>query len=449
MKRIERDSMGEIEIEENALWGAQTQRSLLNFNIGKDTMPMELVKAIVVVKQACSKANYKMNILPESKFNAIYQACEEILEGKFDNQFPLSVWQTGSGTQTNMNVNEVIANIVKLNGVETVHPNDDVNLSQSSNDVFPSSINIAILLNVKNNLMNELKLLIEEFKVIESQNIDVLKIGRTHLQDATPITFAEEISGWWSSLQSDFEIIEVAVKRLEKLALGGTAVGNGINCPKGFDKQVCEEISKLLGENFEPVKNKFSALSSKNDVVNIHSGLKILACDLMKIANDIRWLASGPRCGLGELTIPENEPGSSIMPGKVNPTQCEAVTMVAVQVIANDVAVSMSATQGNFELNVFMPVIILNCIQSINLLTDVMRSFRTNCVCGIKANKEKMKNNVDRSLMLVTLFSPTIGYEKSVKVAKFAFENNMTLKDACLNLDYLSEGEIDLILGKI
>ncbi len=412
-KRLEKDSIGTIEVDADKLWGAQTQRSFENFKIGTEKMPTELVKAIAIVKKACAHANLEFGKLDSEKAEKISMVASKIIDGELDEHFPLAVWQTGSGTQTNMNLNEVIANYSSLIEKVQIHPNDHVNMSQSSNDVFPSAMCISAKLLIENKLVPILKALIEEFDKLEKQNIGVKKIGRTHLQDATPMTFAEEISGWKHALITDLEYVKNAQKELAYLAIGGTAVGNGINAPKEFDSVCCKFISEFSKSEFLPAENKFSALASKNQMVFAHGAVKAVACDMMKIANDIRLLASGPRCGIGEITIPANEPGSSIMPGKVNPTQSEAVTMVAVQIMGNDATIGFAASQGNFQLNVFMPVIIMNFVQSVNLLADSMKSFLENCVCGITTNHAKMKENLSKSLMLVTYFAPKIGYEKS------------------------------------
>ena len=446
--RIEHDSMGDIKVDADKFWGAQTQRSLENFRIGvgKERMPEEIIRAFAILKLAAAEAN--RDLLPtkmtEENLRAIKDVCIKILNGELSEHFPLVVFQTGSGTQTNMNVNEVIANAAnEIFRASKLHPNNDVNMSQSSNDTFPTAMHISAYIAIKSNLLPEINLLIQEFVRLEEENKDAIKCGRTHLQDATPITFAQEISGWRASLERDLQMIEQSSSALTYLALGGTAVGTGLNAPDGFDTLVAKKISELTGYKFNTDPNKFHSLTSKDELVFTHGALKALAADLMKIANDIRWLASGPRLGLGEITIPENEPGSSIMPGKVNPTQCEALTMVAAQVMGNDVTIGIAASQGNFELNVYMPVLIYNFLQSCRLLTDAIRSFRTNCVTGIKANKEKMKNNLERSLMLVTAISPHIGYENAATVAKLAHEKGLTLKEATLQLGYLTEEEFN------
>ena len=442
--RIEHDSMGEIKVADEHLWGAQTQRSLENFAIGTETIPMEVINAFAVLKSAAATANAKLGKLDDTKAQAIESACSDILNNKYPEEFPLKVWQTGSGTQSNMNVNEVIAHIVKANHSDIdIHPNDHVNMSQSSNDTFPSAMNIAAVVMIHETLIPEIDKLIATFKRLEEENKDIIKIGRTHLQDAVPLRFSQEISGWRGMLEeSRVQIIE-ASNHLRKIAIGGTAVGTGLNCPKGFDKMCCEEITRHTNQRFEPSTNKFHALTSKDGYVYTSGALKGLAANLMKIANDIRWLANGPRCGLGEITIPENEPGSSIMPGKVNPTQCEAITMIAIQVMGNDTTIGIGASQGNFELNVFMPVLAYNMIQSIRLLSDGINSFNKNCVSGIKAKRDKMESNLNNSLMLVTCLSPVIGYENAAACAHKAYVEDKTLKEAVLELGFLSEKEYD------
>ena len=448
--RIEKDTMGEVKVPADKLWGAQTERSRNNFKIGKDNekMPEEIIRAFGVLKLSCAEANASLmpEKMTEEKLSAIRSVCDRIINGKLYEHFPLVVFQTGSGTQSNMNVNEVVANLANLEAnKKLLHPNDDVNMSQSSNDTFPTAMHIAAVTSIKDCVLPEIKLLIQEFVRLEEENQGIIKCGRTHLQDATPISFAQEISGWRASLERCYDILDLSSDKLLTLALGGTAVGTGLNCPRGFDTLVAERISKHTSHAFVTDTNKFHALSSKDELVFAHGALKSLACDLMKIANDIRWLASGPRLGLGEISIPENEPGSSIMPGKVNPTQCEAVTMVAVQVMGNDASVGIAASQGNFELNVFMPVLIYNFLQSARLLCDSMRSFRLNCVSGIKAKRDKMSDNVAQSLMLVTALTPHIGYEKAATVAKTAYAECITLKEATLKLGFLSEEEFDKV----
>ncbi len=446
--RIEHDSMGEVKVPEDKYWAAQTERSRGNFKIGvgTETMPREITHAFGILKKAAAIANaaVRPEKMTEEKLNAISSACDEVISGKLNEHFPLVVWQTGSGTQSNMNANEVIANSGnEIAGKKLLHPNDDINMSQSSNDTFPTAMHISAVLAIEDKLFPALDMLINTFKRLESENEDVVKSGRTHLQDATPIKFSQEISGWRSSLERDRELLELALPKLHELALGGTAVGTGLNAPSGFDRKVAEAVSEITGKRFVTAPNKFHALTSKDELVFAHGALKALAADLMKIANDVRWLASGPRDGLGEIKIPENEPGSSIMPGKVNPTQCEAVTMVAVQVMGNDVAVGMAASQGNFELNVFMPVCIYNFLQSVRLLAEVIVSFNNNCATGIIADREKMHHNLHNSLMLVTALNPYIGYENAAKTAKKAYKENISLKKACVELGFLTEEKFD------
>lgn len=442
--RIEHDTMGEVRVPADRYWGAQTQRSYENFKIGTEKMPAEIIRAFAILKQAAATANHSLGKLDDRRYELICQVCQEILDGKLEGHFPLAVWQTGSGTQSNMNVNEVIANRGnKLAGEKLLHPNDHVNMSQSSNDTFPTAMHIAAAVELEDRLFPALDALTDVLKRLEAENADVVKSGRTHLQDAVPITLAQEISGWRSSLEQDKALLELALPPLRQLALGGTAVGTGLNAPKGFDTAVAQAAAKLTGKAFVTAPNKFHALTSKDELVFAHGGLKALAVDLMKIANDVRWLSSGPRCGLGEIHIPENEPGSSIMPGKVNPTQCEAVTMVAVQVMANDVAVGMAASQGNFELNVFMPVCIYNFLQSVRLLTDCMDSFRVHCAEGITANRDKCRENLHNSLMLVTALNPYIGYENAAKTAKKAHAEGISLREACISLGFLTPERFD------
>ena len=444
--RKEKDSMGEVLVPSDKYWGAQTERSRQNFKIGKDKMPSEIISAFGILKLASARANSILmpNKMTSEKLFAIENAANEIINGELNEHFPLVVYQTGSGTQSNMNVNEVISNRAnELVGKKLLHPNDDVNMSQSSNDTFPTAMHISAVLTIYKKLAPSLNGLIEAFKTLEKENEGVIKSGRTHLQDATPISFSQEISGWRASVERDSEMIKSSCEPLKNLALGGTAVGTGLNAPQGFDALVAKEISNITGIDFRTENNKFHALSSKGELVFAHGALKALAADLMKIANDIRWLASGPRLGLGEITIPENEPGSSIMPGKVNPTQCEALTMVAVKVMGNDATIGFAASQGNFELNVYMPVIIDSFLESVNLLSDAVVSFKDNCVCGIKANREKMKDNLNNSLMLVTALSPHIGYENAARVVHLAYEKNLTLKKATVELGYLTEEEFD------
>ncbi len=442
--RIEHDTMGEIAVPADRYWGAQTERSYENFRIGTEKMPEEIIRGFAYLKKACARANRSIGKISADKAALIETAADEILTGSLDGNFPLAVWQTGSGTQSNMNVNEVIAN--RGNGIagqKCLHPNDDVNASQSSNDTFPSAMHIAAVASIEQHLLPSLDSLTAAFEKLEQENADVIKIGRTHLQDATPIRFSQEISGWRAMLTESRAMIVGSLDHLRQLAIGGTAVGTGLNAPAGFDAAVCAELTALLGTAFVPDPNKFHALTSKDALVFTHGALKSLAANLWKIANDIRWLAAGPRCGLGEIEIPANEPGSSIMPGKVNPTQCEAVTMVAVQIMGNDTAVGLAASQGNFELNVFMPVLAYNFLQSVTLLVDVMRSFEIHCVDGIRANREKMAAYLSHSLMLVTCLTPKIGYEKAASAAKYAHQNGLTLKEAVTALGLLSPEEFD------
>lgn len=446
--RMEHDSMGEVRVPADRLWGAQTQRSHENFKIGMgiETMPSEIVHAFGILKKAAAMANaeLKPEKMTAEKLQSISEACDEVISGELNDHFPLVVWQTGSGTQSNMNANEVIANRAnQLAGKKLCHPNDDINMSQSSNDTFPTAMHISAVIAVEDKLIPALEKLIATFRRLEAENEGIVKSGRTHLQDATPIRFSQEISGWRSSLERDVELLKLAAAPLHELALGGTAVGTGLNAPAGFSELVAAKVAELTGKPFVTAPNKFHALTSKDELVFAHGAIKAAACDMMKIANDVRWLASGPRDGLGEIHIPENEPGSSIMPGKVNPTQCEAVTMVAVQVMGNDTAVAMAASQGNFELNVFMPVAAYNFLQSARLLAEATVSFNDNCAVGITANKDKMYHNLHNSLMLVTALNPYIGYENAAKTAKKAFKDNISLKEACVELGFLTAEQFD------
>ena len=446
--RIERDSMGEMRVPADRYWGAQTQRSFQNFRIGGEVMPREITRAFGILKKAAAIANHELvpQRMTDEKLAAIRAACDEVIAGSLNDHFPLVVWQTGSGTQSNMNANEVIANRGnEIAGRKLLHPNDDVNMSQSSNDTFPTAMHIAAVLSIEDGLMPQLRRFVDTLSRLERENADVVKSGRTHLQDATPIRFSQEISGWRGLIEGPMDMLASALPGLRRLALGGTAVGTGLNAPQGFDAKVAEAVSALTRMPFETAPNKFRALTGKDDLVFAHGALKALAANLMKIANDVRWLASGPRCGLGEIHIPENEPGSSIMPGKVNPTQCEAVTMVAVQVMANDVAVGMAASQGNFELNVFMPVLIYNFLQSVRLLADGIRSFNDNCVSGITANRDRMRRNLHDSLMLVTALNPYIGYDNAAKTAKLAYAENISLREACVKLGFMSGEGFDAV----
>ena len=445
--RIEHDSMGEVEVPAWALWGAQTERSYENFRIGTETMPKGIIRAFALLKKAAAQANAELGCLTEEQATLIGQAADEVLAGQHDDMFPLKVWQTGSGTQSNMNMNEVLANRGnQIAGMEVLHPNDSVNRSQSSNDTFPTALHIAAVLALEEELLPEARNLVETLKHLEKENEGIVKSGRTHLQDAVPIAFSQEISGWRGLVEAGIEDIEASLPGLLKLALGGTAVGTGLNAPEGFDKLVASKVAALTGKPFVTDPNKFHALTGKDAIVFSHGAVKALAANLMKIANDVRWLASGPRLGLGEITIPANEPGSSIMPGKVNPTQCEAVTMVAVQVMGNDAAIGFAASQGNFELNVFMPVIAYNYLQSVRLLADAIHSFDIHCVSGIVANRDKMQSNLHNSLMLVTCLNPYIGYERAAKVAHKAYAEGTSLKDACLALGYLTAEEFDKVM---
>ena len=444
--RIDRDSMGEMRVPADRFWGAQTQRSFQNFRIGGERMPLEIIHAFGILKKAAAIANHRIQPerMTDEKLAALCAACDEVIAGQLDDHFPLVVWQTGSGTQSNMNANEVIAHRGNaIAGKALLHPNDDANMSQSSNDTFPTAMHIAAVLEIENRLLAETDRFIETLRRLEAENEGIVKSGRTHLQDATPIRFSQEIMGWRGLVEAPRKMLASALPHLRKLALGGTAVGTGLNAPAGFDREVARAISELTGKDFVTDENKFHALTGKDALVFAHGALKALAANLMKIANDVRWLASGPRCGLGEIRIPENEPGSSIMPGKVNPTQCEAVTMVAVQVMGNDAAVGFAASQGNFELNVFMPVLIYNFLQSVRLLSDGLRSFNDHCVSGIVADRERMRRNLHESLMLVTALNPYIGYDNAARTAKLAFRENITLKEACVKLGYLTAERFD------
>ena len=449
--RIEHDSMGEVKVPADRYWGAQTQRSRENFpiGVGLETMPGEIIHAFGILKKAAALANHELkpDRMTAEKLRFLCQAAEEVTDGSLSGHFPLVVWQTGSGTQSNMNVNEVIANRAnELSGKKLLHPNDDVNMSQSSNDTFPTALHIAAVLSLEDRLIPAVRELAGVFRRLEEETKDAVKSGRTHLQDAVPISFGQEVSGWRSSLERDIGLIERSLPPLRNLALGGTAVGTGLNAPAGFAEKAAEAISVLTGKPFVTDGNKFHALTSMDELVFAHGAVKALACDMMKIANDVRWLASGPRCGLGEIRIPENEPGSSIMPGKVNPTQCEQVTMVAVQVMGNDTAVGIAASQGNFELNVFMPVMAYNFLQSVRLTAESILSFTRNCASGISADRRKMRDNLNRSLMLVTALNPYIGYENAAKTAKKAYAENISLKEACVSLGFLTPEKFDEVL---
>ncbi len=440
--------MGGVKVPADKYWGAQTERSHENFPIGVgiETMPREITYAFGLLKQAAARANHALR--PEKmtaeKCAVIEQAAAEVAEGKLNGHFPLVVWQTGSGTQSNMNANEVITNRAnELAGEKFCHPNDDVNMSQSSNDTFPAALHIAAVLSLEDRLLPAAQELIGVLKGLEEKHRGIVKSGRTHLQDAVPIAFSQEISGWRASLERDCELIRMSLGPLYELALGGTAVGTGLNAPEGFAELAAKELAALTGRPFVTAPNKFHALSSRDELVFAHGAVKALAADMMKIANDVRWLASGPRGGLGEITIPENEPGSSIMPGKVNPTQCEQVTMVAVQVMGNDAAVGFAASQGNFELNVFLPVIAYNFLQSTRLLSESIHAFTVNCAVGIRADREKMRHNLYNSLMLVTALNPYIGYENAARTAKLAYKEDISLKEACVRLGFLTAERFD------
>ena len=445
--RIEHDTMGEIKVPADRYWGAQTQRSFENFKIGRQRMPEEIIHAFGILKRAAAEANRALGVLDEERAGAIIQAADEVACGQLDEHFPLVIYQTGSGTQSNMNANEVIANRAnEILGRKLVHPNDHVNKSQSSNDTFPTAMHIAAVKIVEEELIPAIDGLAQVLEDLEAAYADIIKTGRTHLQDATPLTLGQEISGWHAMLRETREMLTASLNGVRRLALGGTAVGTGLNAPAGFDRLSAEKISEITGRQFETAPNKFHSLTSKDALVFCHGAMKALAADLMKIANDVRWLASGPRCGIGEITIPENEPGSSIMPGKVNPTQCEALTMVCVQVMGNDAAVGIAASQGNFQLNVFMPVLISNFLESARLLTDAIRSFCVHCAEGIRPNRERIEENMQKSLMLVTALNPYIGYEKAAIVAKTAHRENLTLREACVKTGFLTGEEFDRIV---
>ncbi|WP_164215944.1 class II fumarate hydratase [Virgibacillus sp. YIM 98842] len=446
--RIEKDTIGEIKVPADKYWGAQTQRSKQNFPIGNETMPSEIVKAFAILKRSAAKANSDLGLLERKKFEAIDYAAQQIIDGKLEDHFPLVVWQTGSGTQSNMNVNEVIAYVgnqwLKEKGEDVkLHPNDDVNKSQSSNDTYPTAMHIAQLIKLEDDVLPAVRKLKNTFKEKVHAYQDIVKIGRTHLQDATPLTLGQEISGWHRMLEKSEMMIEQSAGYLKELAIGGTAVGTGLNAHPDFSEAVVAAINETTGKKFISAPNKFHALTSHDESVYAHGALKALAADIMKIANDVRWLASGPRCGIGEITIPANEPGSSIMPGKVNPTQSEAVTMVAAQVMGNDATIGFAASQGNFELNVFKPVIAYNFLQSCQLLADSIISFDERCAVGIEPNHEQIEKYLNDSLMLVTALNPHIGYENAAKIAKKAFEDNATLKETAVELGLLTEDEFD------
>lgn len=442
--RIEHDSMGEVKVGKDKLWGAQTQRSLENFKIGKEKIPLEVIYALVQIKRAAALANQQLGMLDEKRVEGIVAAADEVLAGKWDDQFPLAVWQTGSGTQSNMNVNEVLANRGnQLIGEALIHPNDHVNKGQSSNDVFPAAMHIASVLNVQGKLYPAMDVLVATLSRLEKENEDIVKLGRTHLQDATPLTLGQEISAWRVMLEETKAMIDDTLKYVRKLALGGTAVGTGLNANPAFIQATIETVAERTGVPFIGAENKFHALTSKDALVHTHGAIKALAANFYKIANDVRWLASGPRSGIGEISIPMNEPGSSIMPGKVNPTQSEAVTMVCIQVIANDTAIGMAASQGSFQLNTYMPLIINSFLQSVELLSDSLISFDEHCASGIQADQERIKHNLTNSLMLVTALNPYIGYEKSAKIAQKAFVDGTSLKEAAVALGHVTADEFD------
>ncbi|MGY8614682.1 class II fumarate hydratase [Bacillus velezensis] len=446
--RIEKDTFGEIKVPADKFWGAQTQRSKENFMIGSEKMPERVVKAFAILKRSTAIANNRLGHLNSEKTEVITAVCDEILKGKYDDNFPLVVWQTGSGTQSNMNVNEVIANLAtallkEKGSIQTIHPNDDVNRSQSSNDTFPTAMHVAGVLAIYEQLVPALDQLRNTLDEKAKEFNDIVKMGRTHLQDATPLTLGQEISGWVYMIDRSKEMILEATEKIRELAIGGTAVGTGINAHPQFGEVVSEEISKFTGQHFKSSPNKFHALTSHDEITYVHGAMKALAADLMKIANDVRWLASGPRCGIGEISIPENEPGSSIMPGKVNPTQCEALTMIAAQIMGNDATIGFASSQGNFELNVFKPVIIYNFLQSVQLLSDGIKSFHDHCAVGIEPNMKTIKENLSGSLMLVTALNPYIGYENAAKIAKFAHKEGLTLKEAAVQLKLLTEEQFD------
>lgn len=447
--RIEKDSMGQIEVPADQLWGAQTQRSLEHFRISVEKMPVALIHALALTKKAAAGVNMDLGLLPKERADAIIAAADEVLAGKHPTEFPLAIWQTGSGTQSNMNMNEVLANrgseiLGGIRGMERkIHPNDDVNKSQSSNDVFPTAMHVSAVIALRQDLLPELKSLLKVFKEKAEAFHDIVKIGRTHLQDATPLTLGQEISGWAAMLEHNIKHIEDSVPHVCELALGGTAVGTGLNTHPEYAVRVAKRIAELSGQPFVTAPNKFEALATCDALVHSHGALKGLAASLMKIANDVRWLASGPRCGIGEISIPENEPGSSIMPGKVNPTQCEALTMLCAQVMGNDVAINIGGASGNFELNVYRPMIIDNFLQSVRLLADGMRSFNEHCAIGIEPNRERINKLLHESLMLVTALNTHIGYDKAAEIAKKAHKEGLTLKESALKLNYLTAEEFD------
>ncbi len=447
--RKEQDSLGTIEVPEDRYWGAQTERSRQNFPVGGEKMPMEVVYGLATVKKASAIVNHEMELLPKDKLDLIVDAADAILAGKLDDHFPLVVWQTGSGTQTNMNVNEVISNYAiqkvggKVGSKEPIHPNDDVNKSQSSNDTFPTAAHIAATLKIKKDLLPHLKIFLEGLKAKEKAFAKIVKIGRTHLMDAVPLTLGQEFSGYAAMIEYGIRAIETALPHLSEIALGGTAVGTGLNAPKGFSEKVATTISELTGTSFVTAPNKFEAIAADDALVEMSGALRLLAGSLLKITNDIRWMASGPRSGIGELILPSNEPGSSIMPGKVNPTQCESLSQICIQVMGNDTTIATAGSQGNFELNVYRPVMIYNLLQSIQLLADGTKNFHDRCLEGIQANTKQINALVERSLMLVTALNPVIGYDKAAEIAKKAYKEHTTLKEAVLSLGYLTAEEFD------
>lgn len=446
--RVEKDTIGEINVPAEKYWGAQTERSKQNFPIGNEKMPSEIIKAFAILKRSAAKANSDLGLMESEKAEAVYYAADQVLEDKLNEHFPLVVWQTGSGTQSNMNVNEVLAFVgnkwlEEKNSELRLHPNDDVNKSQSSNDTYPTAMHVASVLELEDTVIPAIQQLKRTLNEKVQAFASIVKIGRTHLQDATPLTLGQEISGWHRMLEKSEMMVTESTNHLRELAIGGTAVGTGLNAHPEFSERVCEAISEYTGKKFISAPNKFHALTSHDETVYAHGALKALAADMMKIANDVRWLASGPRCGIGEITIPANEPGSSIMPGKVNPTQSEAVTMVAAQVMGNDAAIGFAASQGNFELNVFKPVIAYNFLQSSQLLADSIFSFDERCAVGIEPNHEQIEKNLNDSLMLVTALNPHIGYENAAKIAKKAFNDNSTLKATAVELGLLTEEEFD------
>lgn len=443
MTRVEYDALGPVEIDDQQIWGPQTQRSLLHFKINTEKIPLATVYGLVQIKKAAAIVNQQEGRLDTARQKAICKAADAILAGQYDQAFPLSVWQTGSGTQSNMNVNEVIAHLCNQQKANWVHPNDHVNLSQSSNDTFPTALHLAAVNTITQTLLPECTAWSSLLQQKEHAFAKVIKIGRTHLQDATPLSFGQEISGWSGMIANDTQFIQQTLPAVSQLAIGGTAVGTGLNASPTFATAMAQQLSQQYDRPFTSDPNKFYALTSHSSISYLHGALRALASDLLKIANDIRWLSSGPRCGLGEITIPANEPGSSIMPGKVNPTQCEALTMVAVQVMGNDTTIQVAASQGNFELNVYQPVIAYNLMQSIQLLTDAMRSFRLNCLAGLQANEAKMAKLCENSLMLVTALSPHIGYAKSAQIAQYALKQQLDLKTAAIELGFVSANEFD------